>query len=49
VFGDVELEAGGAALPGVPLVVLAGRTVFGDVRVRAKRLRERLSARLGRR
>ena len=30
---------------GAPTVVLVGGTVFGDVRVRARRLRERLAER----
>jgi hypothetical protein len=32
-----------------PRIVLTGGTVFGDVRVRAQRLRERLAERLRRR
>jgi len=42
-FGVVRQEAGQAAAPGAPVVVLTGGTWFGDVRVRAKRLRERLA------
>jgi hypothetical protein len=42
-FGVVRQEAGQAGPPGAPLVVLTGGTWFGDVRVRAKRLRERLA------
>jgi hypothetical protein len=46
VFGDVEQEAGESAAPGAPRIVLRGGTVFGDVRVRSRRLRERLAERL---
>lgn len=45
-FGDVKQEAGLAATAGAPRIVLTGSTIFGDVRVRARRLRERLAARL---
>jgi hypothetical protein len=45
-FGDVRQEAGEVAPPGAPRIVLTGGTVFGDVRVRAHRRRERLAARL---
>ncbi|HWM12203.1 MAG TPA: DUF1707 domain-containing protein [Solirubrobacteraceae bacterium] len=45
-LGDVRQKAGQAAPAGAPRIVLVGGTVFGDVRVRAKRLRERLAARL---
>jgi hypothetical protein len=48
-FGDVKQEAGDAAAPGAPRIVLTGVTVFGDVRVRARRLRERLADRLAQR
>jgi hypothetical protein len=44
--GDIKQEAGEAAPPGAPRIVLTGGTVFGDVRVRARRLREQLSERL---
>jgi hypothetical protein len=44
-FGSVRQEAGDAADPGAPRVVLTGGTWFGDVRVRSQRLRERLAAR----
>jgi hypothetical protein len=48
-FGDVKKDAGHRAPPGAPVVVLTGGTWFGDVRVRAVRLRERLAhALLGR-
>jgi len=43
VFGSVRQEAGEVAPAGAPRVILVGGTVFGDVRVRAQRLRERLA------
>lgn len=46
VFGDVRQEAGDVGPAGAPRVILTGGTVFGDVRVRARRLRERLADRL---
>lgn len=50
VLGDVVQDAGAVAPAGAPRVVLTGWTVFGDVRVDARRLRERLAERwLGRR
>lgn len=42
-FGSVRQEAGEVAPAGAPRVILVGGTVFGDVRVRAQRLRERLA------
>src|SRR5690606_606145 len=42
-FGSVRQDAGHAAAPGAPRIVLTGRTVFGDVKVRAKRLRDRVA------
>ncbi|MDO9409581.1 DUF1707 domain-containing protein [Patulibacter sp.] len=42
-FGVVRQEAGESGPPGAPVVVLTGGSWFGDVRVRAKRLRERLA------
>jgi hypothetical protein len=42
VFGDVRQEAGDAHAPGAPRIVLTGGSVFGDVKVRHQRLRERL-------
>ena len=42
VVGDVKHAAGEVAPAGSPRVVVTGRTVFGDVRVRTRRLRERL-------
>jgi Domain of unknown function (DUF1707)/Cell wall-active antibiotics response 4TMS YvqF len=45
-LGDVKQRAGSSAPAGAPRVVLTGRTVFGDVRVDARRLRERLAERL---
>jgi hypothetical protein len=44
-FGGVRQEAGGAGPPGAPRIVLVGGTVFGDVKIRARRLREKLAAR----
>ena len=48
VFGDIRHDAGEVARPGSPRVVLTGWTVFGDVGVRTRRLRERLVERLSR-
>jgi hypothetical protein len=48
-FGDIKQEAGEAAPPGAPRILLTGGTVFGDVRVRPQRLRERLAERLAER
>lgn len=48
-FGDVEHEGGEAAATGAPRIVLAGGTLFGDVRVRSRRLRERVPERLAQR
>ncbi len=48
-FGDVKQEAGLAASAGAPRIVLTGSTIFGDVRVRARRLRERLARAVARR
>ena len=48
VFGDIGQDAGEVAPPGSPRVILSGWTVFGDVSVRARRLRERLAERLAR-
>ena len=45
-FGNVEQDAGQSGAFGAPHVVLTGGTVFGDVRVRARRLREALLARV---
>jgi hypothetical protein len=45
VLGNVRQEAGDAHAPGAPRIVLTGGTVFGDVKVRHQRLRERLVAR----
>jgi hypothetical protein len=46
VFGDVKQEAGEAAVAGAPRIVLTGGTVFGDVKVRSRRLRERVAERI---
>ncbi len=45
-FGDVNQEAGAAAPAGAPRILLVGHTTFGDVRVRTRRLRERIAERL---
>ena len=45
VFGSIKQEAGDTASPAAPRIVLVGGTVFGDVKVRAKRTRERLAER----
>jgi hypothetical protein len=45
-LGVVRQQAGDAAQPGAPRVVLTGGTAFGDVHVRARRLRERIADRL---
>jgi hypothetical protein len=44
--GSVRQKAGDAAPPGAPRVILTGWTAFGDVHVRAHRLRERIADRL---
>lgn len=44
-FGDVKQDAGEVAPPGAPRIVLTGWTTFGDVKVRTRRLRERLAER----
>jgi Cell wall-active antibiotics response 4TMS YvqF len=46
VFGDLRQETGAAGTPGAPHIVLVGGSFFGDVKVRARRLRERLAQRL---
>jgi hypothetical protein len=46
VFGDVRQNAGGTGPPGAPRIILEGTTIFGDVKVRAQRLREKLAQRL---
>ena len=46
ILGSVRQFAGQTAPPGAPRVLLTGGTVIGDVRVRARRLREALAARL---
>jgi len=46
VFGDIRQEAGDAGPPGAPRIVLTGGSFFGDVKVRARRLREKLAERL---
>jgi hypothetical protein len=46
IFGSVRQQAGDAASPGAPRVILVGGTTFGDVHVHAARLRERIADRL---
>jgi hypothetical protein len=41
-FGDIKQEGEERAAAGAPRIVLAGGTLFGDVRVRTRRVRERL-------
>ncbi|MCK9249416.1 MAG: DUF1707 domain-containing protein [Solirubrobacteraceae bacterium] len=49
-MGSVRQDAGHVAATGAPRVVLTGRTWFGDIRIRSKRLRDRVvDAILGRR
>jgi hypothetical protein len=45
-LGSIRQQAGRVASPGAPRVILTGGTLIGDVRVRARRLREALAARL---
>ena len=45
-LGSVRQKAGDVAAPGAPRVILTGWTAFGDVHVRAHRLRERIADRL---
>jgi hypothetical protein len=45
-LGSVRQHARQEAAPGAPRVILTGGTLVGDVRVRARRLREALAARL---
>jgi hypothetical protein len=45
-LGVVRQKAGAVAPPGAPRVILTGWTAFGDVHVRARRLRERIADRL---
>ena len=41
-LGQLKQEAGGAYMPGAPRIVLTGGTVFGDLKVRHRRLWEKL-------
>lgn len=41
IFGDTRQRAGQTAPAGAPRIVLTGGTVFGDIKVRSERLRER--------
>jgi len=45
-LGQLKQEAGGAATPGAPRIVLTGGTLFGDVKIRHKRLWEKLVGKL---
>jgi hypothetical protein len=45
-IGDVRQEAAQSAASNAPRIVLTGGTVFGDVKVRAQRMREKLARRL---
>jgi hypothetical protein len=45
-LGDVRQEAGEVAAAGAPRMILTGGTLFGHVRVRARRLRDRITERL---
>jgi hypothetical protein len=48
-FGETKQSAGSEATAGAPHIVLTGSTLFGDVRIQARRLRERFAERfLGR-
>ncbi len=42
-FGQLKQEAGDAAPPGAPRVILTGRSVFGTVRIRHRKLWEKLA------
>lgn len=44
-IGDIRQEAGAAGPPGAPRIILVGGSFFGDVKVRARRLREKLAER----
>jgi Domain of unknown function (DUF1707)/Cell wall-active antibiotics response 4TMS YvqF len=45
-IGDMRQETGTTGPPGAPRIIVEGGTVFGDVKVRARRLREKLAQRL---
>jgi Cell wall-active antibiotics response 4TMS YvqF/Domain of unknown function (DUF1707) len=45
IIGDMRQETGGTGPSGAPRIVLVGGTLFGDVKVRARRLREKLAER----
>jgi hypothetical protein len=45
VLGDVQQQAGGSGPPGAPRIVLVGWSAIGDVKIRARRLREKLAER----
>jgi hypothetical protein len=42
-FGQLRQEAGDAAPPGAPRIILTGRSVFGTVRIRHRKLWEKLA------
>jgi hypothetical protein len=46
IFGSVHQQAGYGSAAGAPRVILTGWTVFGDIHVHARRLREQLADRL---
>jgi len=46
-LGSLKLQAGAAAAPGAPRIVLTGATWFGDVKVRHRRLWEKLAGLAG--
>jgi len=46
IFGSVRQQAGDVAPAGAPRVIVTGWTVFGDIHVRARRLREQIAGRL---
>jgi Domain of unknown function (DUF1707)/Cell wall-active antibiotics response 4TMS YvqF len=46
VFGDLRQESTPPGPPGAPRIVLEGGSFFGDVKVRTRRLREKLAERL---
>jgi hypothetical protein len=43
VFGDIRQAAGETGPAGAPRIILTGRSFFGDITVRARRLREKLA------
>jgi hypothetical protein len=47
-IGQLKHEAGSPPAPGAPRIVLSGGTAFGDVRIRHRRLWEKLVPRRAR-